>query len=55
MRKDDPTRYDWNVWIDRAFLQPDGYQVLDPQCHNSKTAVESSMRAFYRKEKKKNV
>lgn len=46
-------RIDWNIYIDRLFVKPEGYSAKCGQCHDSKTAIENSMRQFYDKEKKK--
>jgi galactose-1-phosphate uridylyltransferase len=52
-RKDDPSRVDFNLYIDRLFVPPEKYQVLCINCHDAKSALENSMRDFYKKERKK--
>ncbi len=51
-RKDNPKRVDFNSYIDRLFVPPEGFQVLCEQCHSSKTNVEDKMREFYKEERK---
>lgn len=52
-RKDDLSRVDFNLYIDRLFVPPEKYQVLCINCHDSKTKLEDSMREFYKKENKR--
>lgn len=52
-RKDNPKRVDFNQYIDRLFVGPEGYQLLCVVCHDSKTKLEDEMREFYKKERKK--
>jgi 5-methylcytosine-specific restriction endonuclease McrA len=54
-RKDNPARVDFNMYIDRLFVGPEQYQVLCTQCHSSKTALEDSMRTYYKNEKKESL
>lgn len=49
-RKDDKSRVDFNLYIDRLFVSPEKYQLLCINCHASKTQLEDSMREFYKKE-----
>lgn len=51
-RKDDPKRVDFNLYIDRLFVGPEGYQLLCVVCHDSKTKIEDEMRGYYKNEKK---
>jgi hypothetical protein len=43
----------WDDYINRLFIYPDGYQVLCILCHEIKTRLEDSMRAFHNAERKK--
>lgn len=52
MRDDDRKRLNFNKYIDRLFVGPDGWAVRCKNCHESKTASENLMREFYKKEKK---
>jgi hypothetical protein len=42
----------WDDVITRMFPEPEGFQILDLNCHDGKTAAEDAMRAYYNKEKK---
>jgi hypothetical protein len=51
---------DWNVFMDRLFCPPEGYQILcatndpkKPGCHELKTKVENEVRKEVRKRNKK--
>ena len=46
--------YDWNVVIEKLFCPASNLQVLCKSCHNKKTALERSLAALARKEKKEN-
>tara|TARA_B100000768_G_scaffold180480_1_gene200579 strand:+ start:893 stop:1267 length:375 start_codon:yes stop_codon:yes gene_type:complete len=35
---------DWNTYIERMFLEAEGYQVLCDNCHSAKTAEERTRR-----------
>lgn len=35
---------DWNTFIDRLFVEQDGYQALCSSCHDKKTAEEREIR-----------
>lgn len=52
MRDDDRKRLNFNKYIDRLFVGPEGFSLLCINCHASKTAREDGMRQFYKKEKK---
>lgn len=52
MRDDDRKRLNFNKYIDRLFVGPEGYNIYCRQCHSSKTEKENKMREFYKKEKK---
>ena len=44
-RKEDPTRMDWNAYIDRAFPYEAGWQVIcETPCHEDKTQKENAER-----------
>jgi 5-methylcytosine-specific restriction endonuclease McrA len=43
----------WDDYITRLFVEPEQYQTLCTQCHSSKTLLETEMRKYYKKEKKK--
>ena len=34
---------DWNSWIERAFVELDGFQALCRKCHTKKTAEEKAI------------
>ena len=34
---------DWNTWIERCFVELDGYQALCHDCHEAKTNEEKAM------------
>jgi 5-methylcytosine-specific restriction endonuclease McrA len=36
---------DWNEYIRRLFVKPEGYQVLCKTCHSAKTFIEDKVRA----------
>lgn len=40
---------DWNTWIDRAFVELDGYQALCLNCHAEKTRKENTIAKERRK------
>ena len=42
---------DWNTYINRMFLEEDGYQVLCWACHGVKTRDERELRTLNRKKK----
>lgn len=42
---------DWNTYIDRMFLEIEGYQVLCYKCHGTKTRDERAVRTEMRKKK----
>lgn len=42
---------DWNTYINRMFLEKDGYQVLCWACHGVKTRDERELRTLNRKKK----
>jgi len=42
---------DWNTYIDRMFLELEGYQVLCYKCHGAKTRDERQVRTSMRKKK----
>ena len=42
---------DWNTYIDRMFLEEEGYQVLCWACHGVKTRDERELRTLNRKKK----
>ncbi len=42
---------DWNTYINRMFLEEDGYQVLCWACHGVKTRDERALRTLNRKKK----
>jgi hypothetical protein len=43
---------DWNVFIKRLFVGPEGFQVICLNCHDAKTQIEDEMRASYNAERK---
>lgn len=42
---------DWNTYIERMFLELDGYQVLCHDCHSTKTKDERVVRTEMRRKK----
>jgi hypothetical protein len=44
---------DWNIFIKRLYVGPDGFQVICLNCHDAKTQIEDEMRAVYNAERKK--
>jgi hypothetical protein len=44
---------DWNIFIKRLFVGPQGFQVICINCHDAKTMIEDQMRADYNAERKK--
>lgn len=53
MRDEDRKRLNFNIYIDRLFIGPEGYNIYCKACHFSKTSAEQQMREFYKKEGKK--
>lgn len=42
---------DWDTYIERLFVETSGYQLLCPDCHDTKTADERAERKMYKNEK----
>jgi len=45
---------DYNSWIERAFVESDGFQALCWQCHEDKTRAEREVATARRAKEKKN-
>ena len=43
---------DFNTFIERLFCDVENFSVVCKACHESKTAIEDSMRQFHKKRKK---
>lgn len=43
---------DWNIFIKRLYVGPEGFQVICLNCHDAKTQIEDEMRAVYNAERK---
>ena len=44
---------DWNTYIERLLVGPEGLQGICVNCHDTKTTQEDMMREYYRIEKQK--
>lgn len=43
---------DWNIFIKRLFVGPEGFQVICTNCHDAKTMIEDQLRADYNAQRK---